>query len=75
MHPGLLAAKFPDKPAYIMSDSGHTVSYKMLDETSNQGAQLFRQLGLVRGDHIAILLENHDRFLQICLAALRAGLY
>ena len=75
MHPGVLAEKYPDKPAYVISSSGHTVTYKQLDETSNQGAQLFRKLGLKRGDHIAILLENHERFLQICLAALRSGIY
>ena len=75
MHPGVLADKYPDKPAYVMSSSGHTVTYKALDDTSNQGAQLFRKLGLKRGDHVAILLENHERFLQICLAAMRSGIY
>ena len=34
-----------------------------------------RSLGLRRGDHIAILLENHPRFFQICWAAQRSGLY
>ena len=75
MHPAVLAEKYPSKPAYIMSHSSHTVTYKELNEASNQAAQLFRHLGLQRGDHIAILLDNHDRFLQICLAALRSGIY
>ena len=72
MHPAVLAEKYPSKPAYIMSHSSHAVTYKELNETSNQAAQLFRHLGLQRGDHIAILLDNHDRFLQIYLAALHA---
>ncbi|MBX3708116.1 MAG: acyl-CoA synthetase [Pseudomonadales bacterium] len=58
-----------------MAETGYTVTYADLERTSNQGAHLFRSLGLVRGDHIAILLENHPRFLQICWAAQRAGLY
>ena len=75
MHPGIVAQQMPDKPAYIMAGSGITVTFRQLDETSNQGAQLFRKLGLQTGDHIALLLENHPRFLQICWAAHRAGLY
>ena len=58
-----------------MAESGTTVTFKELDDTSNQGAQLFRSLGLQQGDHIAIMLENHPRFLQICWAAQRSGLY
>tara|TARA_R110002072_G_scaffold64_9_gene415 strand:+ start:4518 stop:5996 length:1479 start_codon:yes stop_codon:yes gene_type:complete len=58
-----------------MAASGETVTFAGLEAGSNQGAQLFRSLGLQRGDHIAILLENHPRFLQICLAALRSGIY
>ena len=75
MHPGVLAAKYPVKPAYIMAESGEVVSYQALDDKSNQAAQLFRKLGLKRGDHIAILLENHPCFIQICLAAERSGLH
>jgi acyl-CoA synthetase (AMP-forming)/AMP-acid ligase II len=75
MHPTKLAEAQPDKPAYIMAESGLVVTRKEFDEASNQGAHLFRKLGLKRGDHIAILLENHPRFLQICLAAQRSGIY
>ncbi|MCB1647241.1 MAG: AMP-binding protein, partial [Pseudomonadales bacterium] len=75
MHPGVLAENNPNKPAYIMAESGKVVTRKALDDLSNQGAQLFRSLGLKRGDHIAIMLENHEAYMQICLAALRSGLY
>ena len=75
MHLSQLAAANPDKPAYIMAGSGQTFSYSDLERGSNQLAQLFRSFGLVRGDHIAILLENHPLFIQICVAAQRAGLY
>lgn len=75
MHPGIIAATTPTKLAYQMVDSGLQVSFRELDETSNQGAHLLRSLGLRQGDHIALMLENHPRFLQICWAAQRAGLY
>lgn len=75
MHPGTIADNHPDKAAYIMAETGQVCTYRQLEDGSNQGAQLFRHLGLKRGDHIAILLENHPLFLQICIAALRCGLY
>ncbi len=75
MHPGIIAAATPDKIAYTMAETGQTVTYGELEAAANQGAHLFRSLGLKRGDHIAILLENHPRFFQICWAAQRAGLY
>jgi long-chain acyl-CoA synthetase len=61
--------------AYTMAESGETVTHDQLERTSNQGAHLFRRLGLKTGDHIALLMENHPRFLQVCWAAQRAGLY
>jgi len=75
VHPGIIAEQNPDKIAYVMAESGLTVTCGELEKVANQGAHLFRRLGLERGDHIAILLENHPRFLQICWAAQRAGLY
>lgn len=75
MHPRDHAQAHPDRPAYIMAGSGETVTYQQLDERSNQGAQLFRSLGLKTGDVIAILLENHPRFFEVAWAAQRAGLY
>jgi long-chain acyl-CoA synthetase len=65
----------PDKPAVIMAASGETLTYRELDDGSNQGAQLFRKLGLKTGDGIAIFMENNIRFLEICWAAQRSGLY
>jgi len=75
MHPAIHAEKTPDKPAYIMARSGHTVTYRELDEKSNQGAHLFQSLGLQPGDHIALCMENNEHFFQICWAAQRSGLY
>ena len=73
-HPSVYAQTYPHKPAYIMGDSGEMVTFRQLDERSNQGAQLFRSLGLKAGDHIGLMLENHPRFMEIVWAAQRAGL-
>ncbi len=74
-HPYHHAKANPDKPAVIMAGLGQVLTYKQLDERSNQGAQLFRSLGFKRGDSIALFLENHPRYFEICWAAQRAGLY
>ncbi len=74
MYPGELAKSIPDRIAYRMAASGETVTYRQLDERSNQGAQLFRSLGLRPGDCIALFMENHPRFFELCWAAQRSGL-
>ncbi len=75
MHPCVYAQTTPEKPAYIMAATGEIVTYKALDERSNQCAQFFRAQGLKVGDHIALLMENHIRFYEICWGAQRAGLF
>src|SRR5215471_11773117 len=74
-HPSIHACKTPDKIAYQMAGSGKVITYRELDELSNQGAHLFRSLGLEAGDHIALLMENRLAFMEICWAAQRSGLY
>ena len=75
MHPFLHAQSHPDRAAYIMAGTGETVTYKQLDERSNQGAHLFRSLGLQPGDVIAIFMDNSPRYFEIAWAAQRSGLY
>ena len=73
-HPSITAQTYPHKPAIIMGSTGEMVTYQELDEHSNQGAQLFRSLGLKAGDHIGMMLENNSQFLEIVWAAQRSGL-
>ncbi|HEU4731004.1 MAG TPA: acyl-CoA synthetase [Kofleriaceae bacterium] len=75
LHPSHHARKNPDKIAYRMARSGKAITYAELDARSNQGAQLFRSLGLTTGDHIALLMENRLEVMEICWAAQRSGLY
>jgi long-chain acyl-CoA synthetase len=75
MHPSVHAKTDPDRPAYIMTGSGEAVTYRQLEERSNQAAHLFRSLGLRPGDVIALFLDNHPRYFEIAWAAQRSGLY
>jgi long-chain acyl-CoA synthetase len=75
MYPGTVAAEHPDRPAVVMATSGEVVTFRQLDERSNQLAHLLRASGLQRGDHIALFMENHPRFLEVVWGALRSGLY
>src|SRR5882757_9341089 len=74
MHPAIHAKTHPDKPAYIMAYTGETVTYGELDARSNQGAHLFRSMGLQTGDSVAFFIENHPRYYEALWAAQRSGL-
>jgi acyl-CoA synthetase (AMP-forming)/AMP-acid ligase II len=75
MYPGTHAASAPDKPAVVMAGSGRTVTYGELDENSAQLAAAFHDLGLRRGDVIAMLTDNVPEAFEIYWAAMRSGLY
>jgi long-chain acyl-CoA synthetase len=75
MHLAAVAERAPDRAAVIMGQSGETITFRELDERSNQLAQLFRARGIERGGSVAIMLENHPRFLEAVWAAQRSGLY
>ena len=72
-HFSAYANETPDRPAYIMANSGEIVTYGELDRRSNQIAHLLRDSGIQRGDHIAIMMKNCAEFLQVAQGALRAG--
>ncbi len=75
MYPGTWAAKTPDVPAIIMTGSGEQMTYAELDAAANRLAQMFADLGLKPGDHVALCMENRLEFFAICWGAHYAGLY
>jgi long-chain acyl-CoA synthetase len=75
VYPGKWAQEFPDKPAVIHAVSGETVTYRGLNDRSNQLAQLMWDKGLRPGDHVAVFMENNLRYFEVVWAALRSGLY
>lgn len=75
MHISTHAQNTPDRAAFIMASTDEVVTFKQLDDYSNQIAQLARARGLKVGDGIAIFMDNNKHFLEICWAAQRSGLY
>ncbi|MBC2637682.1 MULTISPECIES: AMP-binding protein [unclassified Rhodococcus (in: high G+C Gram-positive bacteria)] len=75
MYPGRHVFDHPDRPAVVMHPSGITVTYAELDARANRLAALFRSDGLVPGDHIALLMENHLEMIVAMSAAERSGLF
>ncbi len=75
MYPGKWAIDFPEKAAAIHAVSGEVLSYKALNDRSNQLAQLMWSEGLRPGDHVAIFMENHLSYFEVIWAAMRSGLY
>jgi long-chain acyl-CoA synthetase len=74
-YPGVHAKTKPEHPAVIMAASGEIVTYRQLDERSNQLAHVLRAQGLERGDHIALFMENNVKYMEIAWAAFRTGIY
>jgi long-chain acyl-CoA synthetase len=74
MYPGMHAKPKGDQPAFIMAQSGETVTYAELEARTNQLAHFLRSRGLKRLDHYAIFMENNARYLECCGAGERAGL-
>lgn len=74
-HPGIHAQNRPDHLAVVMAGSGEQLTYGELDERSNRLAHLFRDMGLQRGDHVALFMENQIHYMEVVWAALRSGIY
>lgn len=68
------ASATPDKAAIILGGSGETLSYGALDKSANRGARLLGDLGLAKGDALAMCVENSLAFFEVACAAQRIGL-
>src|SRR5882757_7181913 len=75
MYPGTHAKLRADQPAFIMAQTGETVSYAELEARTNRLAHFLRRRGLQRLDHYSIFIENNARYIECCGAGERSGLY
>jgi len=73
-HHSIHAVSKPNDPAIILSNSGHIISWQEYDRKVNQIGQFFRDIGLKEKDHVAILMDNCEAYLEILDAAVDAGL-
>ncbi|OAS83958.1 MULTISPECIES: fatty acid--CoA ligase family protein [Metabacillus] len=62
---------FGDKPAFIFE--GKEMSYLQLEEAINQFASSLHDLGVKKGDHVAVILGNTPYYVISLYGALRAG--
>mgnify|MGYP003350450487 CR=1 FL=1 len=75
MYPGDADTIGRDTAAVVMTGSGAVRTWGELDERSNRLANHWHSIGLRRGDHVALLMENVIEFMEVCWAADRSGLY
>ena len=75
MYPGHWAKLKPHMAAVIDAASGVQISWKVLNERSNQVAQLLQSLGLKVGDHVSIFMENNLDYFSIGWGIMRSGMY
>jgi hypothetical protein len=64
----------PNRPAVVMAGSGETLTHWRLRARVNKVAHLLRAAGLRHGDHFAIFMENHPRYIECGRAGGRSGL-
>ncbi len=74
-YPATHAATAPDRVAVVMAETGEVQTYRELEDGSRRLAEVLHAAGLRPGDHLAVALGNHLRFLEIYWAAMRSGLY
>ena len=75
MYPGTFAITKPNHPAVIFTSTGEIVTYKQLNERSNQLAHLLKSCSLKPGDVVAIFMENLPEYIDVAWACQRSGLY
>lgn len=73
MFPGHYAAQDPDRPAIIHAESGHVTSYGELHRRAIQLSNVLRAAGVQPGDHVALCMENHPRYLEVIWGCHYAG--
>src|ERR1700760_1283184 len=74
MHPSQWAERRPRHAAIVSAADGEVRDYAALEHASNRSAHLLRQIGLRRGDRIALWCDTRPDALEIGWAAERAGL-
>ncbi|WBU40209.1 MULTISPECIES: long-chain-acyl-CoA synthetase [Marinobacter] len=65
------ADKYPQRPAILFDD--RTITWSELDAWSNRVAHYLKDQGLVKGDAIAVLLDNRPELLATVVGAAKVG--
>ncbi len=73
MYPGAHVDSQPDKPAVVMASTGAVQTFAELDAAANRLSRVLRDAGVQPGDHVAICMENHPRYLEVAWGCHYAG--
>ena len=73
MHPSLIAQEHPERVAVIDGDTGKTMAYEQLDQSSNRWARLLRSVGVESGSRVAMLMPNSIDVFPVVWALQRSG--
>lgn len=73
MFPGHYAADHPDRPAIIQAETGEVTTYGELHRRAVQLSNVLRDAGVQPGDHVALCMENHPRYLEVIWGCHYAG--
>ena len=73
MYPAVYAASSPDRPAVIQASTGKVTTYRELNEAALRLANVLRAAGIKPGDHVALCMENHERYLEVIWGCHYAG--
>ena len=65
------AARYSKKPLILFE--GRTITYKDFNESANQYANFFKNKGFVKGDTVALLMDNRPEFLIVHAGLAKIG--
>jgi feruloyl-CoA synthase len=65
------ARKYPEKEAIVFKDL--RLSYREIDQLSNQFANALVALGIKKGDRVAMMMRNSEKFVAVYFGILKAG--
>ncbi len=65
----------PEKVAFQMCESGEKVTFAQLENRANQVAHSIANLGILPGEHVAVLMNNCRELLELCFGLDRCGVY
>lgn len=75
MYPPATARERPEAIAYVMAGSGRRLTYRRLDEQSNQLAHFWQSVAVKPGDSVVLVMENSLAWPIAVAAGMRSGLY
>lgn len=63
----------PDREGYVDSQSGLRLTFKELNDRTNQAANALVDLGVSRGDRVGIMMMNSAEFIEVYFAIAKIG--